>query len=59
MICTIMTSAIEPVQGEVLTKDFKTESGVVLREARITYGTYGTYGQPNAAGDNAVLLPSS
>ncbi len=54
-----MTSAIEPVQGEFLTKDFKTESGVVLPETRITYGTYGTYGQPNAAGDNAVLLPSS
>ncbi len=34
---------------------FKTESGVVLPEAKIVYGTYGTL---NAAGDNAILLPS-
>jgi len=43
-------------QHEFIIKDFKTESGVVLPEARITYGTYGTL---NAAKDNAVLLPSS
>ena len=34
---------------------FKTESGVVLPEATVVYGTYGHL---NAAGDNAILLPS-
>ena len=51
-----LAETVEPVQHEFLIKDFKTESGVVLPEARITYGTYG---QLNAAGDNAVLLASS
>jgi len=45
----------EPVQHEFVIKNFKTESGVVLPEAKIVYGTYGKL---NAAGDNAVLLPS-
>jgi homoserine O-acetyltransferase len=45
----------EPVQHEFVIKNFKTESGVVLPEAKIVYGTYGSL---NAAGDNAVLLPS-
>lgn len=45
----------EPVQHEFVMKSFKTESGVVLPEAKIVYGTYGKL---NAAGDNAVLLPS-
>ena len=45
----------EPVQHEFVLKNFHTESGVVLPEARIVYGTYGHL---NAAGDNAVLLPS-
>jgi homoserine O-acetyltransferase len=45
----------EPVQHEFVIKNFKTESGIVLPEARIVYGTYGTL---DAAGDNAVLLPS-
>ena len=45
----------EPVQHEFVIRNFKTESGAVLPEARIVYGTYG---QLNAAGDNAVLLPS-
>jgi homoserine O-acetyltransferase len=35
--------------------DFRTESGAVLPEARLVYTTLGTL---NAAGDNAVLLPS-
>jgi homoserine O-acetyltransferase/O-succinyltransferase len=35
--------------------NFHTESGVTLPEARIVYGAYGHL---NAAGDNAVLLPS-
>jgi homoserine O-acetyltransferase len=45
----------EPVQHEFVIKNFKTESGVVLPEAKIVYGTYGRL---DAAGDNAVLLPS-
>jgi homoserine O-acetyltransferase/O-succinyltransferase len=46
---------LEPVQHEFTIKNFKTEGGVVLPEAKIVYGTYGTL---DAAGDNAVLLPS-
>ena len=45
----------EPVQHEWVLKNFKTESGAVLPKAHIVYGTYGKL---NAAGDNAVLLPS-
>jgi homoserine O-acetyltransferase/O-succinyltransferase len=45
----------EPAQHEFIIRNFKTEGGAVLPEARIVYGTYG---QLNAAGDNAVLLPS-
>ena len=48
-------AAKEPVQHEFVIKNFKTESGVVLPEAKIVYGTYGKL---DAAGDNAVLLPS-
>ena len=44
-----------PVRHEFVIKDFKTESGVVLPEARVVYGTYGKL---NAARDNVVLLPS-
>jgi homoserine O-acetyltransferase len=40
---------------EFLIRDFRTESGVVLPEARVVYTTLGTL---NATGDNAVLLPS-
>jgi homoserine O-acetyltransferase len=45
----------EPVQHEFVIKNFKTESGVVLPQAKIVYGTYGKL---DAAADNAVLLPS-
>jgi homoserine O-acetyltransferase/O-succinyltransferase len=45
----------EPTQHEFVVKNFKTESGAVLPEARILYGTYG---ELNAAGDNVILLPS-
>ncbi len=45
----------EPTQHEFVIHNFKTESGTVLPEARIVYGTYGHL---NAAGDNAILLPS-
>ncbi len=47
--------APEPTQHEFVVKNFKTESGTVLPEARVVYGTYG---ELNAAGDNAILLPS-
>jgi homoserine O-acetyltransferase len=46
---------VKPTQHEFIIKNFKTESGVVLPEAHIVYGAYGHL---NAAGDNAVLLPS-
>jgi len=40
---------------DFIIKNFKTEGGAVLPEAHIIYGTYGHL---NAAGDNAILLPS-
>ena len=45
----------EPTQQEFVARNFKTESGAVLPEAHLVYGTYG---ELNAAGDNAILLPS-
>jgi len=45
----------KPVQHEFVIKDFKTESGTVLPQARVVYGTYGKL---DAKGDNAILLPS-
>ena len=48
-------TASEPVEHSFVLHNFHTESGVVLPEAKIVYGTYG---QLNAAGDNAILLPS-
>ncbi len=44
-----------PVRHDFVIRDFATESGTVLPEARIVYGTQGTL---NPARDNAVLLPS-
>ena len=46
---------LEPVEHSFVLHNFHTESGVVLPEAKIVYGTYGHL---NAAGDNAILLPS-
>ena len=40
---------------EVVLQNFRTESGVVLPQARVVYGTYGHL---NARRDNAILLPS-
>lgn len=40
---------------EFVIRNFRTESGAVLPEARVVYATLGTL---NAAGDNAILLPS-
>jgi homoserine O-acetyltransferase len=45
----------EPVEHTFVIRNFHTESGVTLPEAKIVYGTYGKL---NAAGDNAILLPS-
>jgi homoserine O-acetyltransferase len=42
-------------QHEFVIKNYKLESGAVLPEAKVVYGTYGKL---NAAKDNAVLLPS-
>ncbi|HEY9136716.1 MAG TPA: homoserine acetyltransferase, partial [Terriglobus sp.] len=44
-----------PERHEFVLHNFKTESGVVLPEAHIVYGTMGTL---NADHSNAVLLPS-
>src|SRR5712672_3661476 len=44
-----------PVRHEFVIKNFKTESGAVLPEVHVVYGTYGHL---NAAHDNAILLPS-
>src|ERR1700677_899449 len=47
----------QPVEVEhtFVLRNFHTESGVTLPEAKIVYGTYGHL---NADGSNAVLLPS-
>src|ERR1700712_4799386 len=45
----------DPVRHEFVIHQFKTESGVVLPEAHLVYGTYGTL---NIARSNAILLPS-
>ena len=45
----------QPVPHEFILREFKTEGGTQLPEAHLVYGTYGKL---NAAGDNAVLLPS-
>ncbi|RRA50013.1 alpha/beta fold hydrolase [Acidipila sp. EB88] len=45
----------QPEQHEYVIRNFHTESGAVLPEAHIVYGTYGHL---DAAGDNVVLLPS-
>src|SRR6201996_1094573 len=61
LICLVFVAAScaggleAPVRHEFVIKNFKTESGVVLPEARVVYGTYGHL---NEARDNAILLPS-
>ena len=60
-ICILLTlplfaaEPVQPTEHSFLLPEFHTESGVILPEARIVYGTYGTL---NAAKNNAVLLPS-
>jgi homoserine O-acetyltransferase/O-succinyltransferase len=46
---------LENTEHEFVITNFHTESGAVLPQARVVYGTYGHL---NAAKDNAVLLPS-
>ena len=48
-------TATKGERQEFVIANFHTESGTVLPQARIVYGTYGHL---NAAKDNAVLLPS-
>lgn len=50
-----LAKAADPVRHEFVLHNFKTESGVILPEAHLVYGTYGKL---NAAHDNAILLPS-
>ena len=58
-LLTFQISAQQPIdkgeQHEFVIANFKTESGVVLPQARVVYGTYGKL---NAAHDNVILLPS-
>jgi len=49
------SAGLNPERHVFAIRNFHTESGVILPEARIVYGTYG---QLNAARDNAILLPS-
>jgi homoserine O-acetyltransferase len=48
-------SAFQPERRVFVIRNFHTESGVTLPEARVVYGTYGHL---NAAHDNVILLPS-
>ena len=58
-VVSLAQPAVQPgaalERREFVIRDFRTESSVVLPEARIVYSTLGTL---NAAGDNAILLPS-
>ena len=50
------TQPPQPIERrEFVIRDFRTESGAVLPEARVVYATLGSL---NAAGTNAILLPS-
>src|SRR5882724_8784503 len=51
----IAQSPDDAVRHEFVLRNFSTESGVLLPQAPIVYGTWGHL---NAAKDNAVLLPS-
>ncbi len=57
LVCFAVAAAHadDPVRHEFVLHNFKTESGAVLPEAHVVYGTYG---QLNAARDNAILAPS-
>ena len=49
------TDDLKPERHVFVIKNFHTEGGATLPEARVVYGTYGHL---NAAHDNAMLLPS-
>ena len=53
--CLLAQSPDDGVRHEFVLRNFHTESGVVLPQANIVYGTWGHL---NAAKDNVVLLPS-
>jgi homoserine O-acetyltransferase len=53
--CLLAQTPDNGVRHEFVIHNFHSESGTVLPEARIVYGTWGHL---NAAKDNAVLLPS-
>src|ERR1700761_7440929 len=55
LLCAHAWGLEAPVRHEFVIKNFKAESGAVLPEAHVVYGTYGHL---NAARDNAILLPS-
>ncbi|CAN5479605.1 alpha/beta fold hydrolase [soil metagenome] len=56
LLCGARVWALDPPERhEFVIRNFHTESGAVLPEARVVYGTYGHL---NAAHDNVVLLPS-
>jgi homoserine O-acetyltransferase/O-succinyltransferase len=53
---TVVAQPAQPLERhELVIRAFRTESGVELPEARLVYSTLGKL---NAAGDNAILLPS-
>src|SRR5918912_1644173 len=64
-LITLVASSLAPVpvpqaapqleRHEFVIRDFRTESGATLPDARIVYTTLGTL---NAGGTNAILLPS-
>jgi homoserine O-acetyltransferase len=51
----VESNADKGVRHEFVIANFRTESGVVLPQAHVVYGTYGKL---NAAKDNVVVLPS-
>jgi homoserine O-acetyltransferase len=55
VLAPFAAQATDPEKHEFVIHDFRTESGVVLPEARIVYGTYGKL---DAAHANAILMPS-
>jgi homoserine O-acetyltransferase len=56
LVPPVVAQPAQPLeQHEFVIRDFRTESGVTLPEARVVYTTLGNL---NAAGDNAILLPS-
>jgi homoserine O-acetyltransferase/O-succinyltransferase len=56
-LCLLLfvSAAFAQERHEFIIRDFHTEGGATLPQARVVYGTYGHL---NAAKDNAVLLPS-